>query len=56
MAITTIVQAEAADGKVGLTLGELRGLLNAVDASADDDTPIKVRVGWRSQITRIEVG
>ncbi|MFJ6183749.1 hypothetical protein [Streptomyces sp. NPDC092295] len=56
MAITTTVRAEAADEKRGLTLGELRKLLEAVDPSADDDTPIRVRVGWRSQITRIEIG
>ncbi|WP_405799493.1 hypothetical protein [Streptomyces sp. NBC_01506] len=56
MAITTTVKTDAADGKVGLTLGELRKLLDAVDPSADDDTVIKVRVGWRSQIARIEIG
>ncbi|ATI19018.1 hypothetical protein KGG85_gp78 [Streptomyces phage Tefunt] len=49
---------EAADAKKGLTLGELKKLLATLEehSEADDDAPIKVKVGWKSQITRIEIG
>ncbi|ATI18781.1 hypothetical protein SEA_DAUDAU_80 [Streptomyces phage Daudau] len=56
MAITATFKTEAADAKGGLTLGELRKLLDAVDENAPDDAPIRVKVGWRSQITNIEIG
>jgi hypothetical protein len=49
---------EAADKKGGLTYGELKKLLVALEenSEADDDAPIKVKVGWKSQITHIEIG
>jgi hypothetical protein len=56
MAINVTHSTKADDPKGGLTLGELRKLLEAVDESADDAAPIKVKVGWKSQITEITVG
>lgn len=49
---------EAQDPKGGLTYGELRKLLAVLEehSEAEDDAPIKVKVGWKSQITRIEIG
>ncbi|AXQ62405.1 hypothetical protein ACF1AX_21490 [Streptomyces sp. NPDC014802] len=48
---------EATD-KGGLTYGELKKLLATIeDASdVDDDAPIRVKVGWKSQILKIEIG
>ncbi|MEU9605442.1 hypothetical protein [Streptomyces sp. NPDC048057] len=44
--------------KNGLTYGELKKLLATIeDASeVDEDAPIRVKVGWKSQITKIEIG
>ncbi|MFG2923901.1 hypothetical protein ACGFYA_20630 [Streptomyces sp. NPDC048305] len=49
---------EAEDQKTGLTYGELKKLLAILEehSEAEDDAPIKVKVGWKSQITRIEIG
>lgn len=49
---------KAADQKGGLTLGELKKLLATVEDSSDaeDGAPIKVKVGWKSQITEISIG
>lgn len=53
---TTSVRATAADAKAGMTVGELQAF-TAACARADVDTtrPVKVRVGYRSQITSVEV-
>lgn len=56
MAVDTVTKAKAADEKVGLTLIELEELLDAVPDGVDGGTKVRVKVGWRSQITHIEIG
>jgi hypothetical protein len=58
MEVASSFKIDAKDPKKGLTYGELKKLLAAVEehSDADDDAPIKVKVGWKSQITRIEIG
>lgn len=53
---TTTIRGQAADPKAGMTVGELQAF-TAACARADVDTtrPVKVRVGYRSQITSVEV-
>jgi hypothetical protein len=58
MEVRSNFSIEAKDPKKGLTYGELKKLLATLEehSEADDDAPIKVRVGWKSQITRIDIG
>lgn len=56
MAITGTHKTEAADKKLGLTLIELEELLDSIPDGVDGDTRVRVSVGWKSQITRIEIG
>ncbi|WP_436739945.1 hypothetical protein [Streptomyces sp. BBFR102] len=56
MAIMRKFSTRATDEKGGLTLGELRKLLEAAGDDAPDDAQVRVRTGWKSQVTQIEIG
>ncbi|QDP44279.1 hypothetical protein KGG70_gp05 [Streptomyces phage Celia] len=43
------------DDKTGLTLGDLRKLIEEAK-DLDDSSTVKVTVGWRSQLTSMQVG
>lgn len=47
---------DAADKKAGLTLGELRTILQeAMRADMGDGARVRVSIGWSRQIQRIEI-
>jgi hypothetical protein len=47
----------AEDKKTGMTLGDVWAFAqNALEHNIDPRTPVKVAVGFRSQIQRIETG
>ncbi|MDK9341368.1 hypothetical protein [Propionibacterium freudenreichii] len=51
------VSVEAIDPKAGMTLDEMAGLVqDAMRADIDGATPIKVTVGFRSQIRVATIG
>jgi len=51
------VTIAAEDPQCGLTLSELGQLVQAaMRADIDPDTPVLVRIGWHSQITRAAIG
>lgn len=53
---TANLSMEAANRTTGLTLGELRALLQeAMRNDMGDRSTIKITAGWRQQIQRIEV-
>lgn len=56
--ITQHIKVTAADPKKGITIGQLRDFLAAVDASGTvpEDVPLRARVGWSAQIRSLEMG
>ena len=51
------VSVEAIDPKAGMTLDEMAGLIqDAMRADIDGSTPVKVTVGFRSQVRTATIG
>lgn len=54
MTIEHTITIKADDKKVGLTLGDLRKLIEETEGK-DADTTVRVQVGWRGQVTEIKL-
>lgn len=55
MADVTAAVKATADDKNGLTLGDLRKLIEAAE-NLDDTASVRVKVGWKSQLTEMRIG